>query len=199
MKKLVSAFVGFLFLFMAGFGSAEVFRFKYHKGDTYRILSTVSEDVKINGKFDHHAEIVNRVGVVITETMDERARHEGRFMTTETKDATSAELRFDWGEEYESVFTRDQYGKYTISAWWSNLPLSSTSSDTVDRMRYVSPLLYLKRKTSAPAKLTAKTNNRLADIKTSFFIMLPHFYFRHKKDPGAVHRSLFLTTFCVIR
>jgi outer membrane protein OmpA-like peptidoglycan-associated protein len=115
MKKLVSAFAGFLFLFTVDFGTAEVFRFKYHKNDTYRILSTVYEDVKINGKFDHHAEIVNRVGVVITETVGERARHEGRFMTTETRDATSAELRFDWGEEYESVFTRDQYGKYTIS------------------------------------------------------------------------------------
>jgi outer membrane protein OmpA-like peptidoglycan-associated protein len=115
MKKLIFVFAGLLFFFALDFGSAEVFRFKYSKGDTYRILSTVSEDVWVNGVFNNHTEIVNRSGVTVTETVGDRARHEASFMVTQNSTVAGTDEPWAWGEEYKSVYTRDQYGKYTVS------------------------------------------------------------------------------------
>ena len=39
---------------------AEIFRFKFNDGDTYRINSTVTEDVYLNGVFAHQAYISYR-------------------------------------------------------------------------------------------------------------------------------------------
>jgi outer membrane protein OmpA-like peptidoglycan-associated protein len=58
---------------------------------------------------------VNRISVTITETVGERARHEASYMTTENSTAAGADDPWEWGEEYKSVYTCDQYGKYTIS------------------------------------------------------------------------------------
>lgn len=48
-------------------GAAVKFEFKYTKGDRYRILSTVDEDVYVNRALDHHAVIVNRVSAEATD------------------------------------------------------------------------------------------------------------------------------------
>lgn len=89
-------------------------RFKYKKGDNYRILSTVSENVKVNGRFDHHAEIINRVSVRVTDTKGKSGFNEATFMTSE--DSTGmAGSKFAWGDEYESKFWRDEKGVYDIS------------------------------------------------------------------------------------
>jgi outer membrane protein OmpA-like peptidoglycan-associated protein len=103
-----------LFAFLALPGPAEVFRFKYRQGETYRILSTVDEDVLVNGELDHHAEIVNRISVIVTEVQGTKARHEVTFMTAENSTGALSGRHFEWGAEYQSVFTRDQYGKYTM-------------------------------------------------------------------------------------
>ena len=104
---------------------SEQFRFKYTKGEEYRILSTVHESVYYNGIFDHFSEIVNRISVSVTDEKNGTGTHEAVFMTTENamddkpEDAEIISGRtitgtFQWGEEYLSVFDRDEYGVYTI-------------------------------------------------------------------------------------
>lgn len=91
-------------------------RFKYKAGDSYRILSTVNEDVKINGRLNNSAEIVNRVSVKITGTDDGgRGKHEAVFMTTESSVSAYSSKTLHFGEEYESEFYRDTKGVYEIS------------------------------------------------------------------------------------
>lgn len=96
-------------------GQAAVkFNFKYRKGDSYRILSTVQEDVYVNSRLNHHAEILNRISVQVTDVDDEgRGIHDATFMTTES--STAGSRNFSYGEDYKSIFTRDTTGHYEIS------------------------------------------------------------------------------------
>ncbi len=89
------------------------FRFQYAAGDAYRILSTVRENVLVNGRFDHYAEIVNRISVEVTEATESSGNHTAVFMTTENSTGTG-NTQFTWGEEYTSIFTRDSSGRYVI-------------------------------------------------------------------------------------
>lgn len=95
--------------------SPQIFSFKYNKGDAYRILSKVHEDVLLNGKFNHHAEIVNRISVKVT-GVDEAGNgvHEATFMTSEDSTTSDTSSHFTYGEEYKSVFSRSPQGIYTI-------------------------------------------------------------------------------------
>ncbi len=92
------------------------FEFKYQKGDRYRILSTVNEDVFVNRKKSHHSIIVNRVSAAITEvTADGQGIHNCSFMTTEDSVGSFSGTTFSYGEEYKSIFKRSKTGLYTIS------------------------------------------------------------------------------------
>ena len=96
--------------------SAKTLRFKYKKGDNYRILSTVNETVKYNGRFDHSAEIVNRVSAHITD-VDKNGRgfNEASFITMENRVGASLNGTLTYGEEYESKYWRDTRGFFEIS------------------------------------------------------------------------------------
>lgn len=97
------------------------FEFKYRENDSYRILSTVNEDVYYNGIHHHTADILNRVSVKVTsvDTENKTAVHSGTFMTSENSvianpyGGNNSKI-FTYGEEYKSVFTRDRFGVYTI-------------------------------------------------------------------------------------
>ena len=110
--------VAFLALFFLGgifFAEGKLFEFKYKEGDSYRILSTVRENVFFNGSFHHHAEIINRVSVHVTGVDEEGAgTHNALFMTSENSTGLMGGT-FSYGEDYESVFKRDSTGKYEIS------------------------------------------------------------------------------------
>lgn len=97
--------------------NAEDFRFQFEKGNTSRILSTVQEDVFFNGRFNHRAEIVNRISVEVTDTMQSDDGVSGVihavFMTSENSTGAS-DHQYTWGEEYTSDFTRSSLGKYSI-------------------------------------------------------------------------------------
>ncbi len=96
-------------------GEAVTFAFKYQKGDSYRILSTVNEDVYVNMVLDHRATIVNRVTTHVTDTDGKgSATHDSTFMTSEDSTGSLTGAKFTWGEEYHSVFQRDAQGVYTI-------------------------------------------------------------------------------------
>ena len=95
---------------------AEIFHFNFKDGDTYRINSTVTEDVYLNGQFAHQAYITNRVTVEVSDVQPasngkpSSALHTCTFMTSEQ----NSNRTFSWGREYPSVFRRDEFGVYTI-------------------------------------------------------------------------------------
>lgn len=94
---------------------AEVLSFKYKKGDSYRILSKVSEDVFINGQKANRSEIVNRISVRVNDAFDDGSGAlEGTFMTSEQATAEGSGALFNFGEEFKSAFTRAKNGRYTI-------------------------------------------------------------------------------------
>ncbi|MBR5866806.1 MAG: OmpA family protein [Spirochaetaceae bacterium] len=114
MKKNKICGILFVLLISCSFVFGVEFSFKYTEGDSYRILSTVQEDVYVNRKFDHHAEIVNRISVEINSVNGNEANHSAVFMTSEN--STGLYNRsFNWGEEYKSEFSRNTKGYYTIT------------------------------------------------------------------------------------
>lgn len=123
MKKTILRSNNFLFLaiasilFLSSFpANAEKFEFKYNEGETYRILSTVNEDVLVNGNLHHKAEIINRISVKVTNVDSNGAGvHEAHFMTSEKSVGNGSNALYTWGEEYESKFSRSKNGVYTIS------------------------------------------------------------------------------------
>ena len=96
-------------------GAGTQFRFKFKKGDNLRILGTVHEDVKYNGRLNHQASIVNRVTLRIDDVdADGRGHYDGTFMTSESSTSRVAS-NFTWGEEFKSQYWRDARGSYDIS------------------------------------------------------------------------------------
>ena len=91
------------------------FEFKFKKGDTYKIISTVEEDVYVNRQKSHHAVILNRVSSKITDVKkDGSGVHEATFMTSENSVSARSKNIFQYGEDYKSIFTRSKLGVYTI-------------------------------------------------------------------------------------
>jgi outer membrane protein OmpA-like peptidoglycan-associated protein len=95
---------------------SETFAFKYHKGDTARVLSTTDEDVFINGNLSHHSTIVSRISEeTIAVTDDNSGILKTHFMTTEQANITNDNSIYKWGKEYESQYTCSPQGEYNIS------------------------------------------------------------------------------------
>ena len=93
----------------------KLLRFKYKKGDNYRVLCTVNETVKVNGRLDHTAEIVNRVSAHITDVdKNSRGLNEATFTTMENSKSATANATLTYGEEYESKYWRSERGVYEI-------------------------------------------------------------------------------------
>jgi len=97
---------------------AQDFRYKHNAGDKYRIISTVNEDVYINRRLNHRAEILNRIAVEIVSVSEGRGRHKAVFQTSErgllAGGAVNAGRSFQWAREYNSEFERDSIGRMTI-------------------------------------------------------------------------------------
>jgi outer membrane protein OmpA-like peptidoglycan-associated protein len=94
---------------------AEEFRYVHRAGDSYRILSVVNEDVYLDWRFSHRAEILNRVAVTVLGAAGGTGRHEAQFQTSERAvSAEGGEGTFHWEREYPSVFDRDSLGRLTI-------------------------------------------------------------------------------------
>lgn len=108
----------FLCLFFTFFSlSAEEFKYQFKKDDIYRLLTTINEDVFLNGNKNHTTEIVNRISVEITE-VDETGtgKHKASHMVSETAlFANGTQNQFSWGEEYQTEYSRDVYGFFDIA------------------------------------------------------------------------------------
>lgn len=93
-----------------------ILSFKYKKGDSYRTLSKVHEDVFVNSKKNHHAEIVTRISAKIVDVhTDGSGVCEATFMSSEDSTSSANGAHFSWGDEYKSVFTRSARGIYAIA------------------------------------------------------------------------------------
>lgn len=116
MKKLFT-FAFFLFISASCFSqNAKLLEFRFKKGDKSRILSTVEENVYLNGALNHTSVILNRISCEVTD-VDENGTGtcSAVFMTSEkATSGTGRPVNYTWGEEYKSVFARDVRGKYSI-------------------------------------------------------------------------------------
>jgi outer membrane protein OmpA-like peptidoglycan-associated protein len=92
--------------------SADVFRFAYTKGEKYRIVSQVHESVYVNGKFSHESDILDRIAVEVTDTRANAGCHSAVFQTSER--AWGSPETYQWSEQYDSTFWRDDHGAYTV-------------------------------------------------------------------------------------
>ena len=90
--------------------------FKYKVDDNFSLISTVEEDVKYNGRLNHHSRILSRVTERLTEVdKDGRGHIQGTFMTSEqSSGAGLSSGSYKWGETFESDFWRDKYGRFEI-------------------------------------------------------------------------------------
>lgn len=117
MKIFLSFFILAFFLEVGIFAqnsASQKFTFKYKKDDSYKILSTINENVFVNGQLNHKAEILNRISVSVTDAKDGSGTHDATFMTSENSTGAFGGI-FSYGEDYKSVFVRDAFGKYSIS------------------------------------------------------------------------------------
>jgi len=89
------------------------FAFSYVKGDKFRVLSTVDENVQINRRPAYSTEILNRIAYEIADAAADGSSGtlRGSFETSERKKDDSA---YVITESYDSEFTRDRLGRYTI-------------------------------------------------------------------------------------
>ncbi|MDR0655313.1 MAG: OmpA family protein [Treponema sp.] len=115
-KKWIYCFLWSCILFGLSIpGGAEEFAYRYREGDTYRILSTVKEDVYLDYRLSHRSEILNRIAVKVTGAIDGKGRHEAVFQTSERTLGSAGNARsFQWSREYDSVFVRDAMGYIDI-------------------------------------------------------------------------------------
>jgi outer membrane protein OmpA-like peptidoglycan-associated protein len=94
-------------------GGAFRFAFSHVKGDKYRALSTVDEDVYVNRRFAHSSQILNRIAFETAGAAPDGSSGllRGTFETSERSKDDSA---YVITESYDSEFTRDRLGRYTI-------------------------------------------------------------------------------------
>jgi outer membrane protein OmpA-like peptidoglycan-associated protein len=89
------------------------FAFTYEKGDMFRILSKVQEEVYVDRRFLNRSDIANRIAFEVTDAAPDGSWGllHGTFDTEETLAGSTVALV---QESYESEFRRDALGQYTI-------------------------------------------------------------------------------------
>ena len=120
MKRNIFTTATFTFVFLTSVCFAQQtrrFEFKYKEGDNFALNSTVTEDVRVNGRLSHRAEIVSRVTERV-EKVDEEGRGYilGSFMTSEQSTASGRTQTYKWGENFESEFWRAKDGRFEIGS-----------------------------------------------------------------------------------
>ncbi|MDR0290450.1 MAG: OmpA family protein [Treponema sp.] len=120
-NKIHLLFIILFFFLVFPNAGAEEFIYKHRKGDRYRILSTVHEDVYVDNELSHRSEILNRIAVEVTDETDDGKGHiKAIFQTSERSETEMARHPFEagrsyqWAREYESEFERDRLGRVTI-------------------------------------------------------------------------------------
>jgi len=94
--------------------SADEFHFDYTKGDKYRVLSNVDEDVYINRQYSHSARIVNRIAFEVADTRSDGAALLRGDFTTSVQYAGGYSYVAD--RMYRSEYWHLADGRYEIGA-----------------------------------------------------------------------------------
>jgi outer membrane protein OmpA-like peptidoglycan-associated protein len=92
--------------------AAETLRFKYVKDEKYRLITEVNEEVYVNGVRSHQANILNKVAVDTLAVRKGAGLISATFLTSER--SYGVQTSFSLTEEYESLFWRDEIGRYDI-------------------------------------------------------------------------------------
>ena len=123
MKGIIKSILSVAFALLAasafaqGSGDAKILQFKYKEGDNHRILSTVNETIKVDGRLHHRANIVNRVTLHVDKVDAKGRGHtEGLFMVSESTTFSSSGQQFPWAEEIKAEYWRDKTGVYEIDS-----------------------------------------------------------------------------------
>lgn len=107
-------FLAFLWSVVVPATDAEIFRYSYRSGEKYKVVSTVEEDVYVNGVHLLSSDILNKISVEVRNATETAGRHIAVFQTSEK--AYQGSSVYTWSEEYTSEFWRDQFGRYTIDS-----------------------------------------------------------------------------------
>jgi outer membrane protein OmpA-like peptidoglycan-associated protein len=91
---------------------AETLRFKYVEDEKYRLITEVNEEVYVNGVRSHQANILNKVAVDTLAVRKGAGLLSATFLTSER--SYGVKTSFSLTEEYESLFWRDEVGRYDI-------------------------------------------------------------------------------------
>lgn len=115
MRKRIFLLISFTLLTILTLYS-ETFKFSYEADERYRILSRVDEYVYINSKYSHRADILNKITVHVKDVENGTGLIESGFQTSErTSGDNETSGAYQWSTEYESIFKRDEFGRYDIA------------------------------------------------------------------------------------
>lgn len=91
----------------------EVFRFRHSEGDQYRILSQVNQEVHINDRFSHRADLLYKISVRIDEVKEDGSGLLNSTFQISTR-AYGSEQAYQQEQEYPSQLWRSPRGIYAI-------------------------------------------------------------------------------------
>lgn len=110
--RVITAAAAALALLCTAAAGAKEFNFKYKPGLQYKVLSQVEENVYVNGRFSHKADILNRIAVEVVDTRDGSGKLQGTFVTSERLEGDVSVYQVS--NSYRSVYWRDEQGNYDI-------------------------------------------------------------------------------------
>ena len=97
----------------SAFPEGTLLRFRHTKGDSASYVSTVHEEVLVNGRMNHKAEIINRISSRVTDVLEDGTGViHATYMTTENSSTETSSIQ--WGEDFESYFERTAQGEMFI-------------------------------------------------------------------------------------
>ncbi len=94
---------------------AELLRFKYRRGDRYRILTTLNQDLYVDGVFDYSSESLSRIQVHVVDAQPTRGFSEYNYQFSEELRSGSGNA-YQVGQDYHAQFWQDELGVYDIDA-----------------------------------------------------------------------------------
>lgn len=111
-KRLSFIFTFFLVTFTLFADEGVLFQFKHNKGDAVSHISTVQEEVFLNGRLNNTTEFINRTSTtVLNVEKDGSALLHTKYMTTQNSLLRHSGNYLSWGEEDEVHIHRTKTGK----------------------------------------------------------------------------------------
>jgi len=94
---------------------SEIFTYKYNQGEKYKIVSTVDENIYLDGIFQYKARTLSKISVEVKKTFDNGSGEIEANYAVSDKRSWNVQV-YALAQEYYSSFTRDKTGKITIDS-----------------------------------------------------------------------------------